>query len=224
MALRIGGALVAALALAAIVIAVSAGGGRSATRQHRAGGLGRLTIASDPGALGSEGVPVPQARALAPAGAPAGGRTVDGIQSAPLERLAFHIHAHLTVFVRGRARQVPYGIGIEPPLQVQLTPHGPFAVGTSGIAWLHTHAPDGIIHIESPIRTRFTLGQFFDVWGQPLGPRRVGPARGMVTAFYNGRHFLGDPREIPLTAHAQIELAVGRPLPALVSIAFPRGL
>jgi hypothetical protein len=45
-----------------------------------------------------------------------------------------------------------------------------------------------------------------------------------VTAFYNGRLVEGNPRQIPLTAHAQIQLDIGRPLVAPVSIAFPQGL
>jgi hypothetical protein len=39
----------------------------------------------------------------------------------------------------------------------------------------------------------------------------VGPAKGHVTAIYNGKVFQGDPRNIPLTAHAQIQpFRVGR--------------
>ena len=45
-----------------------------------------------------------------------------------------------------------------------------------------------------------------------------------VTAFFNGRHFLGNLREIPLLAHAQIQLDVGRPLVGPESIQFPPGL
>ena len=90
--------------------------------------------------------------------------------------------------------------------------------------WLHTHAADGIIHIESPVKRIFTLGDFFDVWGQRLSGRQVGPATGTVTAIYNGRAYKGSPRDIPLAAHAQIQLEVGRPLVAAVKIKFPNGL
>jgi hypothetical protein len=67
-------------------------------------------------------------------------------------------------------------------------------------------------------------GNFFDIWGEPLGPARVGSTKGHVTAFFNGRHYLGNPRGIPLLAHAQIQLDVGRPLVAPESIQFPAGL
>ena len=121
------------------------------------------------------------------------------------------------------ARRVPYAVGIEHP-QTTRTPQGIFVGGGDCFYWLHTHAADGIIHIESPVARTFTLGDFFDIWRQELGPNQVGPASGHVTAFYNGRLVHGNPRQIPLTAHAQIQLDIGRPLIAPVSIAFPQGL
>jgi hypothetical protein len=45
-----------------------------------------------------------------------------------------------------------------------------------------------------------------------------------VTALYNDQVFRGNPRDIPLTKHAQIQLDVGRPLVAPVVIRFPAGL
>ena len=183
--------------------------------------LGPLRSPAPAGALGPEGVPIPDARALAPAGA--GHGPVDGIQCLGNEQLAFHIHAHLTVFDNGVARSIPYGVGIEGP-QTMRTAEGIFVGGGRCFYWLHTHAADGIVHIESPVVRTFTLGNFFDVWGQKLASDRVGPASGPVTAIYNGRLFEGNPRQIPLTAHAQIQLDVGRPLVAPLSIAFPAGL
>ena len=64
------------------------------------------------------------------------------------------------------------------------------------------------------------FGQFFDEWGQPLGPGVVGPASGHVTVLVNGQVFKGNPRDVPLTAHAQIQLEVGTPLVAPVSISW----
>lgn len=183
-----------------------------------------LSPSPDPGPSGPEGVPVPAAPALARAEAPAPGHSVDGISAAAAEQLAFHIHAHLTIFVAGAPRQIPYGVGIAPPLEVESTAQGPFALGGTAFFWLHTHAADGIIHIESPVERTYTLGNFFDIWNDPLGPERVGPTTGHVTAFFDGRHFLGNPREIPLLAHAQIQLDVGRPLVGPESIQFPAGL
>ncbi|MBV9205571.1 MAG: hypothetical protein JO037_09245, partial [Actinobacteria bacterium] len=63
-----------------------------------------------------------------------------------------------------------------------------------------------------------------DVWGQPLGPDRAGPAAGRVVALYNGKVYQGNPSDIPLTAHAQIQLDVGSPLIAPQPVSFPAGL
>jgi hypothetical protein len=211
-------AAIVALALAAIALpALAASHAPAPSRRAHA-------AMPDPEPPRPEAVPVPVAPALAPAGAPAAGRTVDGIGSAPLEQLALHVHVHLTVFDEGAQRQIPYGIGIAPPLQVQMTAHGPFVAGGARFAWLHTHAADGIIHAESPVRRSYTLGDFFAVWGQPLDRHHVGPLHGSVTSFLDGRRYHGSPRDVPLRAHAQIQLDIGRPDVAPASIRFPPGL
>ena len=43
--------------------------------------------------------------------------------------------------------------------------------------WMHVHAQDGIIHIESPTPKTYELGQFFDIWGLPLSSTQIGPTR-----------------------------------------------
>ena len=169
------------------------------------------------GPLGPEGVPVPKAPVFAGVKTVQPGETVDGVTCQPSEKIAFHLHAHLTLFVSGRASQVPYGIGISAP-QAQQTAHGPYVGAGACFSWLHTHAADGIIHIESPVQRAFTLGNLFDVWGQPLSTSQVGPATGTVTTLVGNRVWLGDPRDVPLTAHSQIQLEVGRPLVAPVRI------
>jgi len=163
---------------------------------------------------GRKGVPIPEAAALVPRRRLAVGEQIDGIACQVDEQVLVHTHAHLTIFVRGVAQRVPAGIGIAPPDQVAATPRGAFVARAACFMWLHTHAADGIIHIESPVRRTYTLGEFFDIWGQPLSRNQVGPARGRVTALFDGRVFAGDPREIPLLAHAQIQLEVRRPLVA----------
>jgi hypothetical protein len=185
---------------------------------------GRLRVAPAAGPLGPEGVPIPDAEVLARGRPLEAGERIDGISCEAATHVLFHIHAHLTIFVDGAARQVPAGIGVAPPLEVDQTPAGDFVADATCFMWLHTHSADGVIHTESPVKRIYTLGDFFDIWRQPLDSRRVGPARGMVTAFFNGRVFEGNPREIPVLAHAQIQLDVGRPLIAPEHITFPRGL
>ena len=227
----IGAAVVVIIAAVAITLAVTSNSGSPASAT---GGVPKLKLASlstlgtlkpmpSPGPNGPEGVPVPAAPALASTASKATGKTVDGISCDTTEQLVYHIHAHLTVFVNGAARQIPAAIGI-PGAQAQNTPTGPFIASGSCFYWLHTHAADGIIHIESPVHRTYTLGDFFDVWGQPLGPDQVGPARGPVTAIYNRQVYRGNPRNIPLEKHAQIQLEVGKPLISPASITFPSGL
>ncbi len=56
------------------------------------------------------------------------------------------------------------------------------------------------------------------------GTTRLGRPAGPVTALYDGQVYRGNPRDIPLTAHAQIQLEIGTPLVAPVSITWPAGL
>jgi hypothetical protein len=227
----IGSAVVVIIAAVDITMAVTSNSGSPASAT---GGTPKLKLASlstlgtlqpvpSPGPNGPEAVPVPPAPALASTATKATGKTVDGISCDTTEQLVFHIHAHLTVFVDGAARQIPAAIGI-PGAQAENTPTGPYIASGSCFYWLHTHAADGIIHIESPVHRTYTLGDFFDIWGQPLGPDQVGPARGPVTAIYNHQVYRGNPRNIPLQKHAQIQLEVGKPLVSPASITFPTGL
>jgi hypothetical protein len=186
--------------------------------------VGKLTPAPKT-TPGPEGVPIPVAtRLLAQAQTVHLGETIDGVTCQTVEKVAYHIHVHLTIFVDGTARVVPFGIGIGPPLRGANTPDGPFVELGSCFMWLHTHAYDGIIHVESPTKRTYTLAQFFAVWGQPLSRTQVGPDKGKVTTFYDGKVWTGNPGAIPLTSATQIQLDVGTPLVAPEHIVFPAGL
>lgn len=230
LSLLIGGAVLVVAVGVGITLAVSSTGSAPAAvpnppELHLAplSRLGTLTAAPSPGTNGIERVPVPKGPQLAGLGSAATGAEVDEIQCNASEQLLFHIHAHLTIFVNGSPRQIPAAIGI-PDARYQPTPQGPVIVSGKCFYWLHTHAADGIIHIESPVHRTFTLGDFFDEWGQPLGPHRLGPLSGHVVAIYNGKAYVGNPRDIPLNARAQIQLEVGKPLIAPEQIRFPSGL
>ena len=219
-----GAAVVVIAAVVAITLAVTGGSsGGGGLPLAPLSTLGTLQPAPAAGPTGPEGVPVPAGPALASTATGATGQPVDGISCQTSEQTVFHIHAHLTIFVNGAARQVPAGIGI-PGAQATQSPQGPFIETGTCFYWLHTHASDGIIHIESPVERTYTLGNFFDIWGQPLGPDQVGPAQGHVKAIYNGQVWQGNPRDIPLNAQAQIQLQVGTPLVTPEQITFPNGL
>ncbi len=139
------------------------------------------------------------------------GSPIDGIYC-ELEMAQIHFHAHLALIQNGTAIPLPGGIGI---LQDQQC-----------LYWLHTHAADGIIHIESPGRATFTLGQFFDIWGQPLTSTQAGPLRAdpgaQLHVFVDGTPYRGVPRAIPLTAHELITIESGGEVPS-PTFTFPSG-
>jgi hypothetical protein len=160
--------------------------------------------------LGPEAIPLEAGPPLAPASTTNPGATVDGIQCAPVEQLAYHIHAHLQVYADGQPRALPGAIGINGPV-AQQTPQGPFYGASQCIYWLHTHTSDGVIHIESPTKRIYTLGNFFHEWRQPLSATQVASVKGKVTAYLNGKPWTKDPSSIPLLPHASIQLDVGQP-------------
>jgi hypothetical protein len=131
----------------------------------------------------------------------AAGQPIKGITCDAGEGQRVHIHQHLAIFDHGAPVAVPAYIGIPEIARC--------------IYWLHTHTPDGIIHIEAPVDRSFTLGDFFAVWGQPLERQRVANAtvrRGeKVRVWLDGKVFVGEPATIPLEPHTDIVIQVGPP-------------
>jgi hypothetical protein len=169
--------------------------------------------------------PTPGAPALlATTGGMARGQPVDGISCQSSEQLVYHIHAYLAVYTSGTPRAIPAGIGIVPPVLTTPTADGPIVYGGTCFYWLHSHTQDGIIHIESPTARVYTLGNYFDIWNQPLSATQVGLARGAVTAYVDGKPFTGDPRSIPLMDHTLIQLDIGSAAPGPQRFTFPAGL
>jgi hypothetical protein len=164
-----------------------------------------------PGPTGPEAVPIEQGPVLASAAGSATGQPVDGVECNSAEQVAYHVHTHLSIYVDGVLRPVPAGIGIVAPVGEQ-TPEGVFDHASQCYYWLHVHAQDGIIHIESPAGHSYVLGQFFDLWGQPLSTDRVGSATGPLTIWVDGRRYRGDPRTIPLGSHEDVQIDVGGPV------------
>lgn len=166
---------------------------------------------------GPEGVPIANVADLASAHSTIQGAAVDGItcSSGSAEVVTWHIHSYLSIYVNGEEERLPAGVGITRPQLLERESTGLFIDNSPTgdcLYWLHTHANDGIIHTEAPNKGNFTLGQFFDIWNQPLSPHQVGPAKGNVAAFENGTRYQGDPRDVPLLPHAVIQLDVGTPV------------
>jgi hypothetical protein len=207
------GTAVVLIAVAATLIGVL-GGSPITAPSHGGGGKATATVT---GPAGPEGVPLEQGPMLAPASTAATGQTVDGVQCDSNEQVAYHVHTHLSVYVNGQLRPLPAGIGIVLPV-AQQTANGPFDGASQCYYWLHVHAQDGVIHIESPSGHSYTLGQFFDIWRQPLSTDQVGPATGATTVFVNGVLYRGNPRKIALGSHVDIQIDVGTPVVAPKSV------
>jgi hypothetical protein len=138
---------------------------------------------------------------------------INGISCDALEATIVHIHVHLAVFLNGEEQEIPFGVGIGEPWQVAATSRGPFVTNGSCFYWLHTHTGDGVVHIESPVRRRFTLGDFFAVWQVPLSTTQVGNAQGPLITYVNGQLASTNPPDIPLLPHERIQLDVGTDVP-----------
>jgi hypothetical protein len=200
------------LACGAVVIAGCGSGSSSSTSKSQAASTPATTStqASNAGQPGPEQVVLESGAPLASASSTLQGTTVDGIKCAPVEQLAYHIHAHLQVYVDGSPRALPGAIGLVGPV-AQQTPAGAFYGAQGCYYWLHTHTSDGVIHIESPTARIYTLGDFFNEWHQPLSATQVATASGPVVAYVNGKRWTGSPTQIPLRPRAAVQLDVGSP-------------
>jgi hypothetical protein len=141
-----------------------------------------------------------------------------GLQPERREQLAYHVHAHLDVFVNGRPVTVPPGIGIDISDPGVRRGPGPSYGGIQlcahpCISPLHTHDPTGVLHTESATATPNRLGQLFVEWGVRLDPSCVGgfcrPAP--IAFFVDGRRYTGDPRSIALSNKREIAVVIGSP-------------
>jgi hypothetical protein len=136
----------------------------------------------------------------APADAAAAVRAA-GLPMLSQEGNVIHIHAHLDVSVDGQPVEVPAGIGIDR--------------SGHGISPLHTHNATGVIHIESPVKRTFTLGEFFTEWDVSLSPDNVGGLHvgdgEALRIFVNGTQVTANPVAVIINAHDEIALIYGNP-------------
>jgi hypothetical protein len=128
------------------------------------------------------------------------------------------VEAHLELFARGRVVPIPPGIGIAPPV-IQ---SGAYVRGGRCSYAIRTREPTGLLDLRAGAAVTLTLGDFFDVWGQPLSRVRLGRFDGSVRAYVGGVRWRGDPRAIPLRRHAVIALVLGRSVQPHASYVFPR--
>lgn len=131
------------------------------------GGCSRQAPATAPPPGGKEmvfkpGAPPPGAKLVWPVPQdPAASIRAAGLAQLSREGEIWHLHAHLEVFKDGQQVIVPADIGVggQP--------------GAQFFSPLHTHTPDGVVHVESNEIKDYTLGQFFAQWGVPLAGATV---------------------------------------------------
>jgi hypothetical protein len=125
---------------------------------------------------------------------------------------------HLEVFGRRQTVIVPAGIGVAPPWRGR----APYVRAGRCSYGARTREPTGVVEVAHGARV--TLGELFDLWGQPLGPRRVAGFRGPVHVWVGGRRWHGDPRAVPLDRHAQVVVSDDPHVPVHARYSFPPGL
>jgi hypothetical protein len=124
--------------------------------------------------------------------------------------------AHVELFARKLVLLLPAGIGMAPPLVWD----GAEVTGARCSYGVRTTGPTGVIEYVSGLRP--TLGDVFDVWGQPLSSRGFAGFHGAVAAWVGGKRWRGDVRSIPLRHHAEIVVEVGGYIPPHRFFLFPR--
>jgi hypothetical protein len=141
----------------------------------------------------------PAARAQFTLGQP----KIAGISCDQMEGNRLHIHQHLVILDHGKEVPIPPNVGQRPLSHC--------------LYWVHTHTPDGIIHIEAPQDRSFTLGDFFKVGGQPLSMTEAATAHAaggaVLKVWVDGKPFTADPATIKLAEHTDIVIEAGPPFP-----------
>jgi hypothetical protein len=133
------------------------------------------------------------------------------------EGSVLHIHQHLDLYIDGKTVAIPEGIGVNE--------------SEGFISPIHTHDTTGIIHVESPIKQDFTLGQFFTIWGVKFDDQCIGgycSENGKTLQVYlNGQKRANDFAGIVLEPHQEIVIVYGdsanTPNPIPTSYTFPAG-
>ena len=133
------------------------------------------------------------------------------------EGSASHYHPLLVIDVDGTQQPLPYDrsqsadIGfIDSPGYTNPSLYCPSTAIGPGIHALHTHDGSGIIHAELPpnVAGTPTLGNFFEIWGEPLSHSAVWTYSGSVTATvldsdtHQTTDYSSNPASIPLYAPA----------------------
>ena len=119
---------------------------------------------------------------------------------------ALEFHAHLSILVNNELQMVPRYLG------AHRTPV------THCFYPVHTHDGSGRIHVTPPAPEVFTLGDLFQIWGQPLSNTNVAGISGLPIEIYvtDGGTTVKvedyDWASIELRPYREITIGIGTPL------------
>jgi hypothetical protein len=188
----------AVVIVAAVIAVVALSGGGSSKGSKNGNGPSGLQNTPGPWSAGSENV----GQRSAKLGLPDPSDTV------------FHIHAHLDIYTDGKKQTIPGNIGIDQ--------------GGQFLASLHTHATDGVVHMEAVQPYKFTLRQFFTIWNVPFTTTQIGSyhvGNGLVLqTWVNGKEIKDAPNHV-MKRHDKIVIGFGKPgsFPTKSNFKFPAG-
>ena len=122
------------------------------------------------------------------------GQAIDGVGCA--QTVHYHIHTLVSIYRNGTRLAMPDNIG------------------RSGCTYeLHTHDGSGVVHIETDVRKKFMLSQYFSLWRQPFTSTNVAGLSGPFRYYLveNGKltRYTGDPMALELTAYREIVILTG---------------
>jgi hypothetical protein len=123
---------------------------------------------------------------------------VGNIQCDAAEQLAFHNHAHLSIYIDGKNVSLPAQVGIT----------------NNCFYWLHTHDTTGVIHMEAPKPVKLTLGTFLQLWRDQFSRLQYQDQLSSTTGwtvYIDGKPYNGDFNKIELKSHELITLAYNSP-------------
>jgi hypothetical protein len=189
-----GGALAGIVAVAVVLWLVLGGGGAAAPKPVVWSSLSGLQTGPPP--WGPNFATLPDR--LAPL----------GLDQLGAEGQVVHIHQYLYLYVNGKRVTAPPNIGI---------------YANEWITQLHVHLGEpNIVHVESPTKRNYSLGEFFGVWGVRLTQGCVGSFCGRLQWWVDGTKQSGDPGQLVLKEHQVITIALGKP-PAVIPKTFDFG-
>jgi hypothetical protein len=134
------------------------------------------------------------------------GSPIDGVTCS--NSAIYHIHAMVSIYRDGVRLAVPQSIGL------------------AGCTYeLHTHDATGVVHLETNAQKTLTFGQFFAVWGQPLGPSNVAGLTGTIRFYVIENEqvtpYTGNPADIQIAERRELAIVVGTPPASLARHRWP---